>query len=222
MPLEIDHLFVCVSQGALETERVLALGMVEGSPNIHPGQGTANRRIFFRNAFLEFLWVDDEQEAQGEHAAPLKLWERWSLRDADACPFGVCLRGADPDGRPPFAAWEARPPYLPQGLAIQVATNAALVREPLLFCLPWAARPDRYPAGRAQPMEHPAGMREITGVSITLHDAAPSSDALRATERTGLVRLAYGAAPLMEVTFDDARQGGFADLRPALPLVLRW
>jgi hypothetical protein len=40
--------------------------MAEGEPNTHPGQGTACRRFFFRNAFLELVWVRDPAEAQGE------------------------------------------------------------------------------------------------------------------------------------------------------------
>jgi hypothetical protein len=42
--------------------------LTEGTPNIHPGQGTANRRFFFRNAMLELLWVNDEQFVQGPRA----------------------------------------------------------------------------------------------------------------------------------------------------------
>jgi transcriptional regulator with XRE-family HTH domain len=45
--LEIDHLFVCTSPGAPEADPLLAMGFIEGAPNRHPGQGTANRRIFF-------------------------------------------------------------------------------------------------------------------------------------------------------------------------------
>lgn len=44
---EIDHLFIASQPGAPEIEEVLALGFLEGTPNVHPGQGTANRRIFF-------------------------------------------------------------------------------------------------------------------------------------------------------------------------------
>ena len=221
MAFEIDHLFICVSKDAPEAERVLALGMAEGSSNVHTGQGTANRRIFLENAFLEFLWVHDEREARGEQAAPLKLWERWTQRDSGTCPFGICVRNTG-EHEPPFPAWDVRPAYLPDGLAIQVGANAALLTEPMLFCLPWAVRPDQYPHEREQPLEHPAGMREITGVRITIPPAAPPSDALRAMERTGLVEFAYGTAPLMEVAFDYEQQGRSADLRPGLPLILRW
>jgi Glyoxalase-like domain len=63
MALELDHLFIFTSVGAREVEQLLKFGLTEGEPNTHPGQGTACRRFFFHNAYLEFLWVHDEQEA---------------------------------------------------------------------------------------------------------------------------------------------------------------
>jgi len=47
MSLELDHLFVCTSQGASEAKYVEHVGLIEGPSNVHPGQGTANHRFFF-------------------------------------------------------------------------------------------------------------------------------------------------------------------------------
>ncbi len=57
--MELDHVFVCTARDAPEAERLRALGLVEGTSNVHHGQGTANRRFFFANAMLELLWVHD-------------------------------------------------------------------------------------------------------------------------------------------------------------------
>jgi len=65
MRFELDHLFVCT---APEAEKLVALGLHEGPPNRHPGQGTANRRFAFANAMIELLWVSDAHEAQSERA----------------------------------------------------------------------------------------------------------------------------------------------------------
>lgn len=54
---EVDHVFVSASRGAPEARKLIELGLLEGSPNRHPGQGTANRRFFFANAMLELSWV---------------------------------------------------------------------------------------------------------------------------------------------------------------------
>ena len=82
--MELDHLFVMTAAGAPEADALAAHGFVEGAPNRHPGQGTANRRFFFGNAFLEFLWVEDEAEAQGDVVARTRLFDRWQGRGTGA------------------------------------------------------------------------------------------------------------------------------------------
>ena len=81
MAAELDHVFICTARGGnAEADRLVTLGLTEGGPNVHPGQGTACRRFFFRNAYLELLWVDKPDEAQSESVRPMRLWERWSGR----------------------------------------------------------------------------------------------------------------------------------------------
>ena len=92
MAVELDHVYLLVSVGAPDADRLAALGLTEGQPNRHPGLGTACRRFFFTNAYLELLWVENPAEAQGEVARPLRLWERWSQRRQGTCPFGVVFR----------------------------------------------------------------------------------------------------------------------------------
>jgi len=64
MALQCDHLFICTCVDASAAEWLAAFGLKEGEPNVHPGQGTACRRFFFRKAYLELLWVRDPREAQ--------------------------------------------------------------------------------------------------------------------------------------------------------------
>ncbi len=54
MAFEFDNLFIYTDVGASEAKRLTSFGLIEGSPNIHPGQGTANRRFFFGNMVLTF------------------------------------------------------------------------------------------------------------------------------------------------------------------------
>jgi len=78
MMVELDHVFVCVAPEAPEADTLAAFGLVEGAPNTHPGQGTANRRFYFRNAMLELVWVEHEDETRSPIVAPTNLWERWT------------------------------------------------------------------------------------------------------------------------------------------------
>src|SRR5262249_52786878 len=114
MSAQLDHVFLWVSAGGPEAERLAALGLTEGKPNRHVGQGTACRRFFFANTFLELLWVENPEETQGPLVSPLHFWERWSGRGSGTCPFGLIFRPASgADTAPPFPAWDYRPPYLP-------------------------------------------------------------------------------------------------------------
>jgi len=208
--VELDHLFIMTAAGAPEADALAAHGFAEGTPNRHPGQGTANRRFFFGNAFLEFLWVEDETEARSDVVARTRLFDRWQARGTGASPFGVCLRPGVPGEQPLFRVWNYRPPYLPEGSAIPVATNSERIDEPLLFVLPSGRRP-----------ESPGSMREITRVVIETPVAAPSGEAI-ALAHSRIVEWRRAATHGMLIEFDRGAGGGHADLRPALPLQLRW
>jgi hypothetical protein len=221
--VEVDHVFVSASVGAPEGDRLVELGLVEGSSLHHPGQGTANRRFFFANAMLELAWVHDAVEAQSETepARRLHFWERWVGRDGSACPFGVCLRPkAGTSDVAPFPAWKYQPSYSPVGLP--VANNSTVDSEPLVFYIPMHRRMDTAPADRREPYEHPLPIRELTSVRISSPGAAALSPAMLATLRTGAFSFQRAAHPLLELGFDGEQQGRRADLRPALPLVLLW
>jgi hypothetical protein len=140
--LALDHVFICCSVGAPEAAALVRLGLQEGSPNQHPGQGTACRRFFFANAYLELLWVSDEEEAQSEAVRRTRLWERWSTRGVGTCPFGIVLRPDPPgDSNPPFETCAYCPPYLPSGKAIELAVGTPL-SEPEFFYLRFARGPE--------------------------------------------------------------------------------
>src|SRR6266567_1042943 len=89
MASEFDHVFICVSVSGEEASTLAAFGLTEGTPNVHPGQGTACRRFFFANAYLELLWVSNAADAQSETIQPTHLYERWARRASGACPFGA-------------------------------------------------------------------------------------------------------------------------------------
>ena len=225
MTVELDHLFTFTDAGAAAVERLVRFGLREGQPNTHPGQGTACRRFFFHNAYLEFVWVHDEQEVASEWVRPLSFTERSRYRQTGASPFGIILRparGAAETVELPFATWALRPPYLPEPLKLDVAENSVDATEPLLFYMSFGNRADRYPAERRQPLEHAIGFKEITGISMTLPGAQALSKSLQATERIGSARFISGASHLAEVIFDHGKQGAAKDFRPDLPLRFRW
>lgn len=220
---ELDHLFIAARPHAPEMDALLGLGLVEGTRNQHPGQGTANRRVFFHNVMLELLWLTNPAEAQSDAIRRTHLAERCDSTRADVCPFGICLRPVDEVERPlPFETWPYTPPYLPPGMSIPVAMNAGELHEPFLFAIPFGGRPDRYPAERRQPLDHPAGLREVTAVKMTLPSALPQSPALRYLHESGTVKIVSGDRYRLHLAFDQGAQGKVAALEPVLPLILSW
>src|SRR6266849_3861464 len=130
MPAVVDHVFICTDIGAASADRLRQFGLVEGSPNRHPGQGTACRRFFFRNAMIELLSVEDAAAARSDQTRRTKLWERCSEAGTGTSPFGIILRPAP--GTPkqcPFPSWEYRPASMPD-LALHIASKTAL-EEPM-------------------------------------------------------------------------------------------
>jgi hypothetical protein len=215
MDAELDHVFVCCDIGAPEAALLAGAGLVEGSGNTHPGQGTANRRFFFANAYLELMWVSDPAEAQCPAALPTQLWEHWSGRAAGACPFGIVFRPrAGSIAQPPFASWSYRPSYLPDGLSIDVGLGMALA-EPQFFYLPFARRPG---SSQLQPTTHPAGIGRITHVGVSLPSAREASPALARAIELGLLTVRHGLHYLLELGFDGPGTAT-VDLRPGLPLL---
>jgi len=218
---EIDHFFVCTSAGAPEADRVIDAGFSEGSSNRHPGQGTANRRIFFQTTMLEFLWVEDEAAARSTAVRRLGLWERWHRRNSGACPFGVCLRPGDDSGHdPPFRTWTYQPPYSP--LAIEVGINSEAADEPLLFYIPIARHQRAASVRQSETTDHRIGVRDVTALRISHPLSVRHSPVMRAVEETGLVAFDAAGDYLMHVLFDQAERGAKIDFRPEVPLTVSW
>lgn len=118
----IDHFYVCTDNPARDANRLVQLGLAEGKPNVHCGQGTANRRFFFKNSMLELLYLVDEEEAQSERTKPLDIWAQFKDRQRNK--IGIIFVPAEA-GRAgnPFRSKKYQPLYLPEGLAMDVSEN---------------------------------------------------------------------------------------------------
>nr|WP_315248540.1 VOC family protein [uncultured Duganella sp.] len=210
--MQIDHIFIRATHGAPEAEALRAFGVTEGSGNVHPGQGTANRRFFFANGFLELLWIANAVEVASPLTAPTRLRERLSA-GSDASPFGICMRAADASTgtfTAAFPIFDYKPSYLPPHMSIGIASATAL-SEPMWFYLAGGKSPP-------SPPEHAAGISRITAVRCT----QPSTANLSAAALGSGVSFAEGKQHLLEISFDDAARGLTYDFRPDLPLIFKY
>jgi hypothetical protein len=217
--MDLDHVLILCEDGAPEAEALLRAGLREGSGNRHPGQGTACRRFFFANRYLELAWVSDVEEARSELARPTRLLDRWSMRRGGACPFGLALRPALDEVHiaPPFRTFRYTPRYLPEGMAIEIAEDVPL-SEPEIFFL--AFQRGRPRAG-IEPIDHAPPLVSLQTVTIAGPMPELRSEAARAVEATGQVAFVRAAGYSVTLTFSGAA-GATADLRPELPVILRW
>jgi hypothetical protein len=196
IPVEVDHVFVSASVGAPEGDRLIELGLVEGSANRHPGQGTANRRFFFANAMLELIWVHDPVEAQSAAAARTSFASMGALVGSRR--LGVSVRRvlaatAGTSDVAPFPAWEYRPSYAPTGMPDRDQLHRGLRTAGVLH-------PDPSPHGHcsrgsARAYEHALPIRELTSARIFAPGAATASPAMLATLQTGAFSFEPAARP---------------------------
>ena len=215
MTLELDHVFVWVEKGAPEAGLLVDAGFKEGEPNVHPGQGTANRRFFFNGLMLELIWVAEPHQVQDPGIAPARFLERWQGRRKNTSPFGLVFRSGG--GRLPFDVLDFTPPYLPPGLKFAMGSNAGELAEPLIFVMPPGLDPGNPPsAGRDL-----EGYDRVTEVTVRLPGAtAPQSPAAALGQVGRLVVKDQCPAHLMEIEFDGRALKTHMDFTPALPLVL--
>src|SRR6185295_352774 len=92
--LELDHIYIVVQPPPSEAAEALRrIGLVvDTAVNRHEGLGTASTAVFFRNAYLELLWVDSATSVDSAHRGDLAEYRRAAnWRDSGASPFGFGL-----------------------------------------------------------------------------------------------------------------------------------
>ena len=215
MTIELDHLFVFCKVNAPEIERILDLGFAEGKSNIHGGQGTANRCIFWQNAMLELLWVSDGEEVSNPIVAPTNLEARSRYDETGFSPFGIGFTRTQANTNLPFTSWAYRPAYLTPPLQIDIASQTQPY-EPLLFVIPFNDKIYN------RSTNHANGTKKITGVEIIIPFTRPFSHAVDILEQQKLVRFVSGKEHLLTIEFDCRTQQQMFDFRPHLPLRFYW
>ena len=213
MNLHLDHFFILVEPEAKVADLLVELGMIEGQGNIHKGQGTSNRRFYFSNSMLEFLWVRDAQEATKGPAKNLFFQER-SVDDTTS-PFGVVLtRKNNNDLNMPFRGWQYQPEYFDPPYAFHIGENSNNFQEPLCIYVPFIQ------PGASNNRDVEGLFSAISNVCIYVPDEM--SDVLKSLHDTDGLFFKVGSDHLMEITFNQNESSRSKDFRPDIPLVVHW
>jgi hypothetical protein len=223
--LELDHVWIMVSPNAPERVALERAGF-QISPNInhHEGQGTASITIEFENAFLELMWPDSTVPvAPGLERGAEKFRQRMLWRTSGWCPIGIGFRRtAQTDDTWPFPTWSVTAPWLPAGSAIEMLTPRDDTRSPSLFISPSALADVPEQAARAALYHHPIGVHRVTAIRLVSPKTYQPIESLAHLQKLHVVGVEQGKQWLVELTFDGGERKKSKDLRPDLPLVIRY
>lgn len=228
-PLELDHFFVWVTKGAPEAEALQQAGL-QLQPDTHPhtGQGTASKIFIFENVYLELIWIEDEQAATKNAArSGIDMLRRSRWKQTGASPFGVGLhRKSGESGELPFPVRPYWAEWMKPDTTIEFAQNVSNATEPMYFVLPPYISVGS-PEVQARLKEtvktspHQLAVSRLTDLKIVTTGSRLTSTSEMLT-RGGVVKVERGSAPLAQLTFDGGRQGKSIDLRPRLPVLLKY
>jgi len=210
--MELDHFFILAEPGAPAASLLTDIGLVEGTANDHPGQGTSNRRFFFANSMLELLYIRDAREAAAGPGSRLRLTER--IADRSSSPFGLVFKATDESSSEHFPGWQYFPEYLSADQYFHVGENSDHFDEPLCILLPQTS---------SQPTRQPGNGRfdYVTEVRVSF-PSRRTSPVLEKVGQCRMLSLISGESHLMEIVFNGHRDHLSEDFRPFLPLTISW
>ncbi|HLJ91097.1 MAG TPA: hypothetical protein VKZ53_30115 [Candidatus Angelobacter sp.] len=224
-PVEFDHVWIMVSPNAPERAALERAGL-QISPDInrHDGQGTASITVEFENAFLELMWPDSTVAVKpGLERAAEKFRNRMLWRSSGWCPIGIGFhRTTTSDESFPFPTWSVTAPWLPEGSAIEMLTPREDTTSPSLFVSPRVLSDKNEQAARASRFDHPLGVHRITATRLLSPKTYQPIEPLLYLSKMHALDLQPGNEWTVELTFDNGKKGKTKDLRPNLPLVIRY
>ncbi|HEY7402487.1 MAG TPA: VOC family protein [Candidatus Angelobacter sp.] len=231
--LKLDHIWIMVSPGAPERAALEKAGFqIAPTINRHDGQGTASVTAEFENGFLELMWPDSTVPLAPEYErAAEKFRQRMLWRTSGWCPIGIGLRRtSSAQGSLPFPTWSVKPGWLPAGSAIEMLTPRDDTKSPSLFIGPKELLGDEAAivkaihsgSPQASMYIHPNGVHRVTAMRLLSPKTYQPIEPLTYLEKLKVFDSGQNDEWLVELTFDNGQKRKTADLRPQLPLVVRY
>lgn len=235
--LQVDHVNLWVADPTAGKQKLEALGFTaipDSLSTVHQGQGTTGRYFYFLNAYLELIFINNQEEfvQNAQKNNQLDFMERANHLENGFAPFSVSLQMKDYDQtKIPFETIAYGQDWMGEEHRIYVAKNAKIKKEePSIFVIyPSIAYdifdtkadlskiPEEYALWRSF-YYHKNGAEKISKIKIHTHPWDDQSATIKALQQMELVELVAGENYLMELYFDNQRQGKSYDLRPELPL----
>jgi hypothetical protein len=223
--LVLDHLFIFVPPGAVLGRQALSEAGINVGSSVarHEGAGTASVFAMFANAYLELVWVDSTVRLEPKFRARLERNRRasaWTARGPS--PFGLGFRRRpDAPDQLPYVSRPYTAPWMKAGTQIDVlAPPVDSLPSPRVFVVPrdMGAWQRKVAPGL---FVHRLGVKQVTRVGVITPDGA-RVQFLGSIDSLPGAKFVRGREHLVEVTFDGGREGKHVDLRPRLPVILRY
>lgn len=231
--LELDHIFIWVNKEAPEMEVLKEKGFTSIISGSHTEQGTSGKYIFFLNFYIELLYISDTAEALGNiEKFGNDYIERSNWKQNHSSPFGIGLKMKPfKKSKIPFDYVEYHAQWM-RGKALIMAKNNVHTQDPMFFILP---PPMVFPCYETidQMMEddkpedfkenhiHDNGIKGLTSYKIVVASDVNSSEFISSLKANGIV-IEKGTENKIELVFDHAKQQKEMDLRPDLPLIIKY
>jgi hypothetical protein len=204
----IDHIFIFTTDNGTIADELVDFGLIEGSSRVHKGQGTANRKFYFSNFFLEILWIHDENEIKSTQTMPTGLWKRANFENNHSSPFGLCLVNSKETNTLFKQSFSYQPEYFPQGLVIDIIKNESNPNLPWTFRLPFKGQKKN----KDEPNNHGNGICSLTKTLFEYKKGARTQflEYFNNEERLEFVE---SSRNWLTLSFDNRRQGKSKDFQ---------
>jgi len=213
MAIELDHFFIITDKKTSLSKQISSIGLIEGTRNNHPGQGTANRRFFLPDSTLELIYVRGVNEALHSRGKRLRFVERMS--NPVSSPFGLIAKATIDSKGAPFPGWHYYPEYFGDDQYFHVGENSDLLEEPLCVCMP----PNLSRPRISLKSENPLWVLTELRISVPVTQPTPPLEAFSKCEG---VSLRLNESHLMEIVFNQNKEGRTKDMTLEYPVVIHW
>jgi len=193
----IDHIFIFV-RSKQDVDALVDFGLTEGSGRVHQGIGTANRRFFFDNFYLEILWVENELEAKS--VPEIGIAQRGKFQNSGFSRFGLCMKNTKDTVQIFEQSIKWQPMFLPKGQSVDIVTNDKM---PWIFRFP----PNRSKTHLSQePRAHKAGLTHLSKAIFSLREIE-FENKLNAISDVTCVEFKQAPINFLTLEFDGGKRG---------------
>lgn len=227
--LEMDRLFFCVKDG-LEVVSILQdIGLNCPSTIVKSNsQGTLSKIFFFQNIYLAIVWPgDNSSQVLEQLQTGIDFSARANWQQTNASPFGIGLSRRQSNNSNLNINRDLIQDLVIDNNIYYSEQNQKNILEPFVFLLP-----DHLSFRNISTLDfkqikkfinHPLGIQKVTNVKVAVQKGKRrDSDIINTLKRYNVLTVDRDTEPLLELTFDRGIKEKVIDIRPLLPIIIKY